>query len=286
MIRFNETEIRNSAKEILESLEHWSRRIINDKFTEKYGRDYFEYKFENGENLIRSETQRIVSDRMTENPNRFPRKIDAILMEDIAYFLCKDSFYNEFFKEILEADFSGQEEVRNRLSILKDIRNKLYHGNPISYMDAEKAICYSHDFIDCYQKYYIKTGRERDYNVPVFIKVEDSFGRCGYRDEAKREKLSLSFEDIRLRPGDEYKVWVEVDANFPEDFYEIAWFMHDKKVGEGKEFVFKPTVKMVSSHQFIYCSLATKREWHKYINHDDGFNIYLGEILPPIEDLY
>ncbi len=121
---------------------------------------------------------------------------------------------------------------------MKDIRNKLYHGNPISYRDAEKAICYSHDFIDCYQKYYIKTGRERDYNVPVFIKVEDSFGRCGYRDEAKREKLSLSFEDIRLRPGDEYKVWVEVDANFPEDFYEIAWFMHDKKSRRRKKSLF------------------------------------------------
>ena len=35
MIRFNETEIRNSAKETLESLEHWSRRIINDKFVDK-----------------------------------------------------------------------------------------------------------------------------------------------------------------------------------------------------------------------------------------------------------
>lgn len=86
MIRFNETEIRNSAKETLESLEHWSRRIINDKFVEKYGADYFDYKFESGESLIKGEILRNISDRMRENPNRFPRKIDAILMEDIAYF--------------------------------------------------------------------------------------------------------------------------------------------------------------------------------------------------------
>lgn len=37
MIRFSETEIRNSAKETLEAFEHWSRRIINDKFANKYG---------------------------------------------------------------------------------------------------------------------------------------------------------------------------------------------------------------------------------------------------------
>lgn len=35
MIRFNE-------------LEHWSRRIINDKYIEKYEADYFDYKFESG----------------------------------------------------------------------------------------------------------------------------------------------------------------------------------------------------------------------------------------------
>lgn len=286
MIRFNETEIRNSAKEALESLEHWSRRVINDKFVEKYGADYFDYKLESGENLIKGEILRNISDRMREDPNRFPRKIDAILMEDIAYFLCKDSFYSDFFKEILEHDFSGQDEVRSRMKILKDIRNKLYHGNPISYREAEQAICYSHDFIDCYKAHYIEIGKEKEYNVPFFVKVEDSLGRCGYRDETKLEKLSLPYEKTKLRPGDVYKIWVEVDDSFPEDFYEITWWMNDKKVATGKEFVFKPTVNMVASMQFVYCNLKTKRQWHKYRTYDDGFNTYIGEILPPIEDSY
>ena len=124
MIRFNETEIRNSAKETLESLEHWSRRIINDKFVDKYGTDYFDYKFENGESLIKKDILRNVADRMKDNPKRFPRKIDAILMEDIAYFLCKDNFYKDFFKGILENVFSGQDEVRSRMEVLKNVRNK------------------------------------------------------------------------------------------------------------------------------------------------------------------
>ena len=38
MIRFSECEIRNSAKEAMESFEYWSRRIINDRFSEKYGK--------------------------------------------------------------------------------------------------------------------------------------------------------------------------------------------------------------------------------------------------------
>ncbi len=286
MIRFNETEIRNSAKETLESFEHWSRRIINDKFAEKYGSDYFDYKLEDSNNLIKGEILRNISNRMAENPNRFPRKIDAILMEDIAYFLCKENFYNDFFKEILITGFSGQDEIKNRLKIIKDIRNKLYHGNSISYREAEQAICYSHDFIDCYKLYYVKEGKEREYNVPFFVKVEDSLGRCSYRDETKLEKLSFPHEKIKLRPGDEYKIWVEVDGSFPEDFYEITWWMNDKKVATGKEFVFKPTVSMVSSYVSVYCNLKTKRAWHKYLTYDDGFNTFIGEILPPIEDSY
>ena len=55
MIRFSETEIRNSAKEAIEALEHWSRRIINEIFSDKYGTDYFTYKLENGDSIIKSE---------------------------------------------------------------------------------------------------------------------------------------------------------------------------------------------------------------------------------------
>lgn len=286
MIRFDETEIRNSAKEALESLEHWSRRVINDKLVGKYGADYFNHKLENGESLVKNAIQKNISSRMKENPSRFPRKIDAILMEDIAYFLCKDIFYIDFFKEILEHGFSGRDEIRNRMGILTDIRNKLYHGNPISYREAEQAICYSNDFIDCYKAYYVKMGKEQEYNVPFFIKVEDSLGRCGYRDETKLKKILLPYEKNKLRPGDAYKIWVEVDGSFPEDFYDITWWMNDKEVAIGKEFTFKPTIDMVSSLQFVQCTLKTKRQWHKYRTHDDSFNTFIGEILPPIEDSY
>ena len=75
MIRFNETEIRNSAKETLESLGHWSRRIINDKFIEKYGADYFDYKFESGEE--RHKGCRCSSMRMKKELNELPTLLAA-----------------------------------------------------------------------------------------------------------------------------------------------------------------------------------------------------------------
>ena len=134
MIRLSESEMRNGTKEVLESFEHWSRRIINDKFVEKYGSDYFNYKLANGENLIKKDILRLVEDRMNDNPIRFPRKIDAILMEDIAYFFCKDNFYQEFFKSILERDFSGQDEVKDiKQSIFKTSKYSIevYHGNAL-----------------------------------------------------------------------------------------------------------------------------------------------------------
>lgn len=115
MIEYTEDKLRGETKKVLESFEHWSRRIINEKFTEKYGIEYFDYVKENGEGLIKREILKTITDRMTDNPGRFPRKIDAILMEDIEYFLCKDEFYNYFFKSIIENFFSGQVEVRRLL---------------------------------------------------------------------------------------------------------------------------------------------------------------------------
>jgi hypothetical protein len=286
MIEYTEDKLRGETKKVLESFEHWSRRIINEMFTQKYGIDYFDYVKENGEALIKRNILKNITDRMADNPGRFPRKIDAILMEDIEYFLCKDEFYNYFFKTILENYFSGQAEVRRLLKTLKDIRNKLYHGNPISIREAEQALCYANDFIDCYKCYYKKIGKEKEYNVPQIIKAQDSFGRCVYRTGDKLDDLSSGHEMLKLRPGDTYKIWVEVDANFPESFYEISWWIHDKKIAVGNEFDFIPTVEMVSDMVFVYCSLKAKRAWHKYKSHDDGFNTLIGQVFPPIEDLY
>ena len=119
----------------------------------------------------------------------------------------------------------------------------------------------------------------------------DSYGRCVYRSETDGQldmlscQTNTSKEDLRLRPGDVYEVWVEVDPSFPSDFYEIVWYVHDKLVGEGSHFKYVISIKDVSSPIFIHAELRTHREWHLSGGTDDWFQTYLGRILPPIEDL-
>jgi hypothetical protein len=279
-------EMRTVVKQELESFEHWSRRLINDEFTKKYGKDYFNYKCSDGNGLIKSELNSRIEERMMQNPKRFPRKIDAILIEDISYFLCRDDFYKDIFVSILKPFFAGQDDVRLRIEKISGVRNKLYHGNNISFREAEQSICYSHDFIDCFNEYYRRVGREKDFNVPQIIKAEDSYGRCQYRIDDTVNDLSTGNGILKLRPGDVYTVYVVVDAVFPKDFYNIVWYMNDKVVGTGDSFTYRINIGDVSRILFVGCSLVTKRQWHRSGGSDDWFNTCIGEILPPIEDLY
>ena len=278
--------VRTSVKRTIESFEHWSRRLINDELSASYGDDYFSYEFEDGNRLIKNDIIRLVDGRMKEDPERFPRKIDAILLENIAYFFCKEDFYNNFFKPVFDGVFAGEADIRLRIERIAGIRNKLNHGNSISFREAEQASCYCNDFVEAYKLYYQKVGRDKEYNAPFFTKAEDSLGRCQYRQDDRIADFSSGVGIPKMRPGDVYKIWVEVDSNFPEDFYEITWFMHDKAVGTGTSFEYTIKVKDVTDLLFVSCSLKSKREWHKYKSHDDSFTTCFAQVLPPVEDLY
>lgn len=104
---------------------------------------------------------------MADDLSRLPGKIDAILMGDIEHFFCKNEFCSELFRGVFESYFSGQDEVKSRLSFMIDVRNKLYHGSHVSESERERVICYAHDFIECYQLYYRNVGKEKEYNVPL-----------------------------------------------------------------------------------------------------------------------
>ena len=95
----------------------------------------------------------------------------------IIYLLCTDKFYQLMFKDILIHSYpQGNNEAREFLGRLIPIRNKLSHSNPITIREAEKAICYSNDFIDGVKEYYKKEGKDRMYNVPTIIRIIDSLG--------------------------------------------------------------------------------------------------------------
>ncbi|MDE7404052.1 MAG: hypothetical protein K2M81_02990, partial [Lachnospiraceae bacterium] len=295
LMKLTETELRDLCRHHIDTFENWSRRIIDEILKKCYSSDYFNFMISTDQPLIKSEIKKRIEQRVKDNPSRYPRKIDAILLEDIEYFLCRDDLYSNQFKVILEPFYSGAWEVRKVLNRLIPIRNKLSHGNTISIHEAEQCICYTGDFIDVYKQYYIATGKERDYNVPVFLRIKDNLG-----NDIIREDSSYSWElrfwgktapKIQLRSGDSYKLWVEVDSSFDSTFYEISWIVRQDyktviKKGTGSVIDFTLNNKNVSYAPEIQIYLITKRDWHRFQDVDDIIKINYEQILPPIEDTY
>lgn len=295
LMKLTETELRDLCRHHIDTFENWSRRIIDETFKSCYGTDYFNYMISEEQPLVKSEIKKRIEKRVSDNPGRFPRKIDAILLEDIEYFLCRDDLYYSHFKTVLEPFYSGVLEIRKVLSRLIPIRNKLSHGNTISLHEAEQCICYVGDFIDVYKQYYSALGKERDYNVPVILRIKDSLG-----NDIIRENTRYSWElyfygtlapEIQLRSGDSYKLWVEVDSSFDSSFYEINWIVKQDyrtviKKGTGEVIEFTLSNKNVSYAPEVRISLVTKRDWHRFHGEDDIIQLNYKQVLPPIEDTY
>lgn len=295
LMKLTETELRDLCRHHIDSFESWSRRIIDETFKTCYGSDYFNFMISADQPLIKSEIKKRIEKRVIDNPGRFPRKIDAILLEDIEYFLCRDDLYSSHFKTILEPFYSGVLEVRTVLERLVPIRNKLSHGNTISIHEAEQCICYTGDFINVYKQHYLVIGKERDYNVPVFLRIKDNLGNDIIREDSRYSwKLNfygITAPEIQLRSGDSYKLWVEVDSSFDNSFYEIIWIVKQDykttiKEGTGGVIEFTLNNKNVSYAPEIQISLITKRDWHRFHDIDDVIELHYNQILPPIEDTY
>lgn len=299
--------IREMSKNQIEIFEHWSRRLINDFFKKDYGDDYLDAMVTEEQPLIKSDIRKRIRGRKASDPGRFPRDIDAILLEDIMYFFTRDDLYRKYFKNVFEPSYSGQAELRRIMKRLVDIRNKLSHGNHISIREAEQVLCYTNDFIDAYKLYYLKEGREKDFNVPVFLSLSDSQGNNVYRKKIEgvwevwnvrkedKERMPEYYSDAiitRHRSGEEYCIELNVDNVFSPDSYKVEWYieMHYKKImtGNGKGINIKFTNDMVSSAPEIVAKLVTDKTWHRFGSSgcDDIVKIHLNTVLPPIDDLY
>lgn len=298
-----EDDLRSTCRKEIETLEHWMRRLIHETLTEKYGDDYFSYK-NNDEPLIKREIVSRVNKMRDDNPGRFPRPIDAFFLGDIIYVLCKKSLYDAHFKAALCGAYPhGNEEARFFLERVEAIRNKLSHANPISIREAEQAICYCHDVIDSLKAYYRQTGKEKEYNVPMFIRATDSLGNVFlpekegfplklYRDTST--PITASEYGVKLRAGETYGLSITVDPAFDPSTYSLEWLVLSGLIGDNYKRKWKdvtqidfPVVnKTVGSYFEITCRLTTHKDWHKHNWYDDCFELRIHTVLPPIEDTY
>ncbi len=297
LFNISEAELKDYCRHKLDTFENWSRRLIDEALRDHYGDNYFDYLGEDNQPLVKSEIKRRVEDMTNKEPGRYPRKIDGIYLDDIGYFFCKNEIYDKCFKSIFEQFYSGNNEIRNVIKRLVDIRNKLSHGTTISIHEAEQCICYTDDLIELLKKYYRNKGKEREYNVPLFLRFKDSLGNDIIRKEYEKE-WEIHFNGyygdsepvIKLRAGECYKLWVEVDSSFDSSFYDVRWrirqIMEIISEGKGTAVEFFPNNTNVSYSPKIEIMLITKRDWHRFQKVDDIVSVSFADVLPPIEDSY
>ena len=287
MSRMKDVEIRSVCKEKIESLEHWLRRLIDETLTPIYG-DYFSYCDPKGNRLINGNLTLHVEKRRASESIRYPRKIDAVLLEDAVNIICKPELFKHHFLIALKQAFpEGREEARTFLNRLLVPRNNLAHANAISTRQAEQIICYSNDVIESLKNHYRGLGMQQTYNVPLILKVTDSFGNVFTRSQFELcddGAIKLSFIDkshMFLRPGDMLTIEVEVDPAFDPSSYTFKWLFSGREWSEGgNKAVISITNQQVSEKSNVLCQLISNKDWHRMDGMDDFLWLQY-KILPP-----
>lgn len=286
-----DSEIRTQCWEKIESLEHWLRRLIDDTLTPVYG-DYFDFTDQAGNRLVKASLAQQVATRRASEPMRYPRNIDAVLLEDAVDIICKQDLYQKHFRQALRSAFpEGREEARTFLGRLLIPRNNLAHANAISVRQAEQIICYSNDLIDALKGYYRTLGMQETYNVPTILKVTDSFGHSFTRSQfgaCHDGGIMMNFIDspaLFLRPGDILTLEVEVDPAFDSATYKLAW-ASTKQWGaaslDAAKAVIPITNKQVGQQFDVQCRVTSDKDWHRMHMGCDDFLMLYYKVLPPI----
>lgn len=284
---YTEEELRTFCRKSIEAVEMWGRRLVQEKMVENYGENYMEKVLPSGEFLVKKEIREHVSNMRKKEPERFPRPVDALFINELIYFLCKTDWYKNCFKDALDYAYpQGNAEAQEFLNRLIPIRNAVSHANPISVRQAEQAICYSQDFVEGLKKYYKVRGKEKMFNVPQIIRVSDSLGNVFYVGDKEKNSLGVTFNvPQKLQCGDTYSVELEIDSSFRKEEYTIKWKMAKTDCSQfdnSNKFVVSLEPKHVSQNTYLFVAITQNKEWHKFGDHDSKVALGL-TVLPPVE---
>lgn len=288
----NQNTLRQYCRTTIESLELWLRRLIDQTLINAYGSNYIGAQYSPGQNLFNSHLKRGILDRKASDPARYPRFIDACLLEDEIEIICKPNLYNLYFEQVFQPAFPfphGQDILRGFLNRIVAIRNKTSHANPISVRDAERAICYSNDIIDAIKDYYVQKGMNQEFNVPIVQKYSDHFGTVLHRNQFNDPGTGTIIVDFTkdphksLRPGDTIRIEIEVDPSFQTNEYTIKWSGGSISDTEGRpELIYTIQLTDVSERFYIKCMITSNKAWHRFKLYDDYLLINF-KVLPPIQ---
>lgn len=283
---YSDEQLRAYCRNSIESLEMWARRLIHEKMAEKYGTQYINHQTDDGNFIIKKEIREQVQALSQKEPQRILRPVDALFLDHLVYFLCKQEWYKELFKEALDCGYpEGKDEVRTFLERLIPIRNALSHSNPISVRQAEQAVCYSNDFIDSIKNYYKNRGLEQVWNVPRIIRITDSLGNVFENPQDIHGQFSVFVVQQPLHCGDTYSVQIEVDSSFSPTEYDIVWKDKGEETEQARNCTHYSVRFMeedVSQYHYVHCTIISHKKWHKYRYYDCDVSLHL-TVLPPLE---
>jgi len=289
--KFSEAELRQFCKEAIESLEFWLRRLIDITLEPIYGVNYINATVQGtNQNIIKKSIRESVQSRAASNPKRYPRMVDAMLLDDEIDIICHPDLYKNNFAEYFKPSYPfGNDHLRLYLRKIIEPRNNLSHSNPISVYQAEQVICYTHDIIESIKYRLKEKNMDKEYNAPMLIKVVDSRGIVIHDSQISRNNTCLGHIDLAsnksawLRSGDTFSVEVEVDPSFSQDNYCIEWVL-PKNVNAIKT-ESKITIMLndqdVRVDFTIYCKVVSNENWHRCGDVDDAVGITY-KVLPPI----
>ncbi len=288
-----EIELRQHCKEAVEALEFWLRRVIDITLAPEFGPDYINAKSGiNDQHIIKKSIRDSIQSRASSDPRRYPRMVDAMLLDEEIDIICHPDLYRSFFKGYFENSFPlGNEQIRNCLRKVLEPRNNLSHANPISVRQAEQVICYSHDIIDSIKDRLRERNLEREYNAPTIIKVSDSRGFVFHDSQIRRNNTGRGGIDLTgdqstyLRSGDTVGVEVEIDPSFPVEEYSVDWITPEginvQKYNSNRRVVLSLRDENVRVDFTIYCKVVSNKGWHRCGDVDDCVGITY-KVLPEI----
>lgn len=262
------------------------RRIIHDKLLPVYGSDYLQCAMMNDSYIFNSTSREHAKSRIRSRPHRYPRAIDALLLEQLTAVVCREDVFKHHFRECFAIGFPlGAQQLRETLGRLVPIRNALSHANPLSTRDAERALCYSSDIIEALEQYYASLGMENEFNAPSFTRFGDSLGNVRHLTETKQH---LDFTGNQpLRCGESIRFEVDVDSHYSPDHYSILWQVcnlahaSDNDRGSGESFAVTLEPRHVSAQFSIQIAVTSNNGWHRYGNFD-AILFLLYKVLPPV----
>lgn len=279
LYKYTEEELRGFCKKHIETLESWLRRLIDEEMTQNFWENYFIEDKEKWWNIIKKSISDWVRSRFNTNKWQYKKLIDATFFEDLISIVGNtenDFIFNKYFKNAYP---NWSNEIKYFLWKLKNIRNKLYHVNPISIREAEQVVCYSNDIIESFKIAYKNNNMETEYNAPKFIRSIDSFGN----EENFLNDCNFDYRknDCNFRPWDILSIEVFVDATFDPSDYKIQWKSNFKEISEWSKLELKITDEMINSYFMIDCFVISNKKWHRHWFYDDSIS-FIYQVLPPI----